>query len=153
MISSHFRYRDGCYGYYSVCELDIMCKTVVIVLCYLLIFLFFYGYRGVVFRGVAVSWYRVMGSVRGGRPILAYAIITRSRSNLANLAHWLSYLPVPHVRLRLSLPYLLGALCGPQHPVKWAPFAALAQAYQKRPFVERFIVATDARIIWVFQAN
>jgi hypothetical protein len=32
-------------------------------------------------------------------------------------------------------------------------FAALAQTAQKGPFVERFIVAADARIIWVFQAN
>jgi hypothetical protein len=29
----------------------------------------------------------------------------------------------------------------------------IAQTAQKGPFVERFIVATDARIIWVFQAN
>jgi hypothetical protein len=32
-------------------------------------------------------------------------------------------------------------------------FAALAQVSQKRPFVERFIVAADTRIIWVVQAS
>jgi len=45
-----------------------------------------------------------------------------------NLAHWRGYLPAPHVHLRLSLPYLLGALCGPRAggPAPFVPRSAQA---------------------------
>jgi hypothetical protein len=51
-----------------------------------------------------------------------------------------------HRQKRSTTPKVLNRVCGSVNQGDLG-------VSQKPPFVERFIVAADARIIWVFQAN